>query len=47
VNIITSLSENETRQMRLHKTRSLEDVLFDKNAKGYILPFGAKFLIKS
>jgi len=47
VNIITSLSENETRQMRLHKTPSLEDALLDKNAKGYILPFGAKFLIKS
>lgn len=47
VNIFTSLSENETRQMRLHKINSLEDSLFDKNAKGYILPFGAKFLIKS
>ena len=47
VNIITSLSENETRRMRLHKTHSLEEALFDKNAQGYILPFGAKFLIKS
>ena len=46
VNIITSLNEAETRRMRLHKTHSVEDALFDKNAKGYILPFGAKFLLK-
>ena len=49
VQIITSLSENETRQMRLHKINSLENALaeIDNNVKGYILPFGAKFLIKS
>ncbi|MBA2493602.1 MAG: nickel-dependent lactate racemase [Acidobacteria bacterium] len=46
VQIITSLNENETCPMRLHKTRSFDDILSrsDKNAKGYILPFGAKFL---
>lgn len=48
VQIITSLPENETRRMRLHGARSLEDALsgIDKNAKGYILPLGAKFLIQ-
>ncbi|HEY8559389.1 MAG TPA: nickel-dependent lactate racemase [Pyrinomonadaceae bacterium] len=48
VQILTSLPENETRRMRLHKARSLDEVLygFDKNAKGYILPFGAKVSIK-
>jgi hypothetical protein len=42
------LSENETRPMRLQKTHSLEEILsgIDKNAKGYILPFGAKLLLK-
>jgi nickel-dependent lactate racemase len=46
VQIITSLSENEMRPMHLHKTRSFDDILsgIDKNAKGYVLPFGAKFL---
>ncbi len=29
--------------MRLHKARSLEEISFDKTAKGYILPFGANF----
>jgi nickel-dependent lactate racemase len=47
IKIITSLSENETRKMRLHKARSLEEISFEKGAKGYMLPFGAKFLIKS
>jgi nickel-dependent lactate racemase len=48
VQIVTSLLENETRPMRMQKARSLEEVLTgaDKNAKGYILPFGAKFLIE-
>nr|MBA2736104.1 nickel-dependent lactate racemase [Pyrinomonadaceae bacterium] len=50
VSIITSLEENETRSMRLHKRRDLEESLSKidkniKNTKGYILPFGAKFLI--
>jgi lactate racemase len=45
VQIVTSLPENETRPMRLHKARSIDEISFDKNAKGYILPFGAKFRI--
>lgn len=47
VRILTSLPENETRQMRLHKARSIDGIFrIDSNAKGYILPFGAKFLLK-
>ncbi len=48
VRIITSLSENETRLMRLQKARSLDEILteIDKTSNGYILPFGAKFLVK-
>lgn len=47
IQIITSLDETETRPMRLHKARSLEEILIGNAAKGYILPFGAKFLIES
>ncbi len=49
IHIITSLQENETRSMRLHKARNLEDALSktDSETLGYILPFGAKFLFKS
>ena len=49
VQIVTSLTEDETRPMRLHKARSLEETLndLDKTTKGYILPFGAKFLIQN
>jgi nickel-dependent lactate racemase len=48
VRIITLLGENETRLMRLRKTHNLEESLvkFNLKKKGYILPFGAKFLIK-
>ncbi len=48
VRIITNLSENETLPMRLQKARSLEECLSvtDKKTKGYILPFGAKFLLQ-
>lgn len=48
IQIITSLGENETRQMRLQSARSLDEAMsgIDKNTKGYILPFGSKFLIK-
>lgn len=48
IRIVTSLAENETRRMRLQKARSLDEILpeIDKSAKGYILPFGAKFLIR-
>jgi nickel-dependent lactate racemase len=48
VQIVTSLPENETRPMRLHKARSLDEILsvIDENTKGYVLPFGVKFLIE-
>lgn len=48
IQIITSLSENETHPVRMQWTRDLENALskFDWKIKGYILPFGAKFLIK-
>jgi lactate racemase len=47
IRILTALPETETRQMRLQKARDFEEILngLDKTAKGYILPFGAKFLI--
>jgi nickel-dependent lactate racemase len=47
IEIITSLSESEMHPMRLQKARSLDEALsgIDKTVKGYILPFGAKFLI--
>ena len=49
VHILTSLPENETRLMRLQKARSPEEIFSktDQKAKGFILPFGAKFLIRS
>lgn len=48
IQIVTSLPENETRPMRLHKARDFEAALAkaDSGKRGYILPFGAKFLIK-
>lgn len=48
IQIITSLPENEARRMRLHKANSLNEILagIDENQKGYILPFGAKYLMK-
>ncbi len=47
IQIISALSENETRQMRLQKARSQDEILskIDKDLKGYILPYGAKFSI--
>ena len=49
VRIITSLSETETRRMRLQKNDSINELLTEtaEHSKGYILPFGAKYLIKS
>ncbi len=49
VQIITSLPETETRRLRLQKAPDLDEVLLsiDQNAKGYILPLGAKFYIKN
>jgi len=49
IHIITSLSEEQTRPSRIQKARVLEEVLLNikPEKKGYIVPFGAKFLIKS
>ena len=49
VKIVTALGETETRRMRLHKARDFESAIaeIDTNTKGYILPFGAKFLIQT
>lgn len=49
VQIITALDESETRRMRLHKALDLEEALskIDNDSKGYILPFGGKFLIRN
>ncbi|MEO6588391.1 MAG: hypothetical protein ABIP06_03595, partial [Pyrinomonadaceae bacterium] len=45
VQILTSLTETETRLMRLKKLNSLENLqsIIDKKTLGYILPLGAKF----
>jgi hypothetical protein len=42
------LPEGETRSMRLQKARDSNEIFsnIDKDAKSYILPFGAKFSIK-
>ena len=44
IQIVTALPESETRPMRLHKARSLDECssVSDKKTDGYILPFGAK-----
>ncbi|MCW5961105.1 MAG: nickel-dependent lactate racemase [Pyrinomonadaceae bacterium] len=49
IKIITDLSDEETRQMRLQKARDPESIFreIDSKKKGYILPFGAKFLIEN
>lgn len=49
VKIITSLPEDETRQMRLEKARSLDEITsgIDTAQRGYILPHGAKVLIET
>ncbi|HEX8250524.1 MAG TPA: nickel-dependent lactate racemase [Pyrinomonadaceae bacterium] len=48
IKIITSLPETETRPMRLEKARSIDEILsgIAESAKGYIMPFGAKFFVK-
>lgn len=48
IQIITSLPETETRQMRLQKVSSLDEAFsgIDKNARGYVMLCGAKVLIK-
>jgi len=47
IQVVTGLSENETRKMRLNKCKSLAAALseVDPAVKGYILPFGAKFMV--
>lgn len=49
IEIMTALSEKETRQMRLKRINSLDEGLnrISVEARGYILPFGSKFLIKA
>lgn len=48
VQIVTDLTEDQTSRMRLKKVNSFDEALagIDENAKGYIMPFGAKFLVK-
>jgi lactate racemase len=48
IQIVTSLLENETRPMRMHKARDLNEAWakIDSAKPGYVLPFGAKVLIK-
>ena len=48
IQIVTSLSENETRPMRLHKAHDFDEALskIDLGKRGYIMPSGAKFLVK-
>ncbi len=48
IKIITSLSEFETSKMRLEKINSLDEMksIINESEKGYIIPFGAKNLIK-
>lgn len=48
VQIVTSLAESETRLMRMSKRGDFDGALSGavENTKGYIMPFGAKFLIK-
>jgi nickel-dependent lactate racemase len=49
VKIITSLPEAETRKMRLENFASLSKIqlIAGGNNSGYIIPYGAKFLIKT
>lgn len=49
VQIVTSLPESQTRPMRMHKARSLDEVLsfVDETQNGYVIPFGAKSSIES
>jgi nickel-dependent lactate racemase len=49
IQILTSLSEMETHSMRLQKGYDLEKIMsrINKHTNGYVLPFGAKFLLKN
>jgi hypothetical protein len=48
VKIVTSLDESVTSQMRLKKidATAVTDIAKNKNARGYVLPLGAKFHIR-
>lgn len=49
IHLILNLPNDETRPMRLAPVQNLSEVLnqIDQAAKGYILPFSAKFLPKT
>jgi nickel-dependent lactate racemase len=49
VQIVTALDESQTGRMRLHKNPDFAAAAakINKDSKGYILPYGGKFLIKS
>lgn len=49
IQIVTSLPESDTRLMRMSKRGDFNGALSGiiENMKGYILPFGAKFLVKT
>ncbi len=49
IQILTSLPESQMRLMRLQKARDSNEILseLDKDAKGYAMPFGAKFSVES
>lgn len=48
IKIVTDLSETETSKMRLEKAKDFTEAIgqTNKNSKGYIFPFGAKFMVK-
>ena len=48
IHLISNLSEEDMRKMRLIKSQNLKEAFgrIDQNSQGYILPFGAKFLPK-
>jgi nickel-dependent lactate racemase len=48
VRLISTLHESDSRLMRLNSVRSLDEALTgtEKNTRGYVLPFGAKYLPK-
>jgi nickel-dependent lactate racemase len=48
IKILTSLPEETTRSLKIQKARNIEDGIINlAEGKSYIVPFGAKFLIKS
>jgi nickel-dependent lactate racemase len=47
VRILSALSVTATQQMHLRSVQSIYEAVTKNRAEGYILPFGAKFLIKN